>query len=199
MRLLCLACLTWMVSACSSAPVREPDYTTPEGTLLSFHHAFKNEITEREYECFSQEFKRRHGNMDFSSYFDLRHLIEKKYPMSTWFFSLQDLKANITDRIVLLDEGFAWLKLSIMGEEITIEFVRETVYRLEFDEKGLVEDYIYSTEPFIHSRDNKLEVHLPLASKTAKNYPYWRKILVEKRWKFLDFSFLHERMKGSIQ
>lgn len=201
MRMLLMAGLALAASACCSTPPGPPDFSTPEATLLTYHEAFKNENKTLEYECLSTEFKRNNGNLDHKTYYDIRCIIEEEYPLETWAFSLQDLDDNIVDRFISLDDGRAWLKLSVYGQEMTIDFTRELVCRLEFDDGH--EQSLDPGENPLHASENQLEIQLPLdkysAVKVAKRLPHWRKVLVEKRWKVLDFSFLREKMSGSAE
>ncbi|MHC4943510.1 MAG: hypothetical protein ACYTG7_10890 [Planctomycetota bacterium] len=190
--------LPWLAGACSTPPLRAPDYTSPEKTLLTFHNAFQNKATSREYECFSYEFKKNQGNMNLSSYYEVRRQFEEKYPLESFFFSMQDLRDNILDKRLLPDGLHAQLKLSLGGKETTIWFVRETVYRFEFDDEGrLEEDLTDPLETLVSDKGDRLIFDLPLSSKTSKRKDALRKILVEKNWKFLDFSFLHEKIDVS--
>jgi hypothetical protein len=189
--------LPWLAGACSTPALKAPDYTTPEKTLLTFHNAFKNKNTPREYECFSHEFKQNQGGMDLKSYYEVRRHFEERYPLENWLFSMQDLEDNIVDKRLEPGGRVAHLKLSLGGQETTIDFVRETVYRFEFDEGRLEEDLAAPLETLVRDEEEKLILELPMSSKTRKRKDALRKILVEKRWKFLDFSFLHEKMDAS--
>jgi hypothetical protein len=199
--MLLLAGLALAASACCSTPPGPPDYSTPEATLLTYHEAFKNEDTEAEYECLSDELKRRYGNLGFSWYYDFRGILAEEYPFEIWAFSLQDLDDNIVDRFVSLDEGRAWLKLSVYGREMTIEFIREAVCIVENYEGAYLQ--LDPGEHPVRINEAQVLVEVPVdkysARKTPRFFPRWRKVMVEKRWKFLDFSFLHEKMSGSAE
>lgn len=194
MRCILLVVLSLAATACRSAPMKDPDLTTPEMTLHTFHDAFKHDLVDREYECFSYQFKKDHGNMDVKSYYEARRLFVDEHPMAAFFFSLGDLRDNIVE-LSGTEGDLATMKLSLGGEEIVIYFTQEAAYQLEFDKVRTERDDIL--EPFsdiVAARDRKLNVSLPLSKRTRENHRKLRRIVVEKRWKFLDFPFLDENI-----
>lgn len=178
------------LAGCTTTPI-VPDYSTPEKTLLTFHEAFKQSEIPFEYECFSQRFKEIQGNMDLKSYYEVRKQFEDEYPLESFLFSLKDIEDNIKEKTFSPDGRSALLTLSIGGEDYSIWFIRETIYRFEFDQGRPFEDFSRPLEELIAVEGDALEVTLPLIKKNMKRLEALRTVIVEERWKFLDFSFLH--------
>jgi hypothetical protein len=200
MRTLLLAWLALMAaSGCSSLP-GPPDYSTPEKTLISFHDAFKHEVVAREYECLSQAFKENRGNLNLAGYHEFRRNLKDEYPIVFLLLSLNDIEDNIVEVRYRGDE--ADVDVSFAGNAFTITMIRETIVRFEFDKGRVKEDRIFQPLPSLLTLENAwLGVMLPMDERildyVGKKIQYLRKILVEKRWKFLDFSIEDEKITGS--
>jgi hypothetical protein len=134
--------------------------------------------------------------MNLSNYLDLRKLFEEEHPVASLLFSLEDLSDNIIEEVPAFEYGTAWLKLEVGGEEVTIGFTRETIYRLEFDQANSWEDRIGDRDLYGVARPegDELVLRLPLCDRYLKYPDQLRKVVVENQWKFLDFSFLHEKI-----
>ncbi len=197
MRLLFIMAALVSAAACGTPQLKEANMTTPEHTLETFHNAFRHDMVDREYECLSLAFKQRHGNMDLKSYYHLKQILRDEHPVASYLFSLGGLGDNIVEKVPGPGPDLASLKLTVMGKEETIYFIRETVYRLEFDEGRVEEDITDPLQQLLSVGKNRIEVALPLSARTRKRIGQLRKVLVEKRWKFLDFSFLDENIEVS--
>jgi len=193
----------------SDPPLGPADFTTPTKTLLTFHEAFRlGENTEREYECFSKEFKKNikknlnfSRDLDYSSYFEIRNILAEENPVAVFLFSLEDLSDNIKEEKPIDDDEMD-LYLDVKGEEIIISFIRETVFRLEFDGKNRPEEgFLSHIKDIIMESGNGLLIGLFLPSRTRKRLGNkihaLRKIVVEEKWKFKDFSFLHKNFSAA--
>jgi hypothetical protein len=182
------------MGACCATPLGEPDFTTPTNTLLTFHECFKEDNHVREYECFSDQFKKEWENLSLSRYMDMRKIFENEHRVASLLFSLQDLSDNIVEEVPGLEPYTAILHLEVGGQEITIEFICVTSYQIEFDQArpdgGFVEDLYQIAKP----EGDEFVIRLPLSGKIQKYPTQLRKVLVERRWLFLDFSFLHEKI-----
>lgn len=190
--------LALLAGACCTPSPGPPDFSTPEATLRTFQQAFHREDVSAEYECFSLPFKANNGNFGLDDYYEFRRRFVEEHPVAAFLFSRNDLSNNITARSPLQGRELAWLKLEVAGEEVTIDFILETVYRLEYGAGARPEeDFLADPEEAVRARDGRLEITLPLSPRTCEHLPELRRVLVEKRWKFLDFSFLRAMMSPS--
>lgn len=198
MRALALTLFLVFTAACCVTPIKDPDFTTPENTLFTFHDAFsRGDVMEREYECFSRIFKKNNGNMDYRSYYEFRHILAEEHPVAMFLFSLEDLSDNIIEN-KRISEDEAELRIAVKGEEITLAFVRETIYRLEFDRGRAEEDFLPPLQEIIVEGERVFTLDVPLSRKTRKRLHTLRRVNIEKQWKFLDFSFLNKN-PGSVR
>lgn len=195
MRILIPAVLAMLCGACKAPPLGPADYSTPSATLLTFQNAFQNDRADREYECFSQEFKKNHSSLSLSSYYETRQMLLEDQPVAAYIFSLNDLSDNIIEEIISPKGDRATLVLSVYGEEVFIEFIRETLFQIEFDEARAVGDFLPKPlHDLIRFNEEEHEFYLTLflSPRIRDNLRSIRKIMVEKNWKFLRFSFLDE-------
>ena len=197
MRSFMALCLSLITASCCSTPLGPPDYSTPKATLMTFQEAFRNDAAYREYECFSLVLKKRLGSLDYKSYYDSRYQFIDDHPMMAFLFSLNDLDDNIMETEYRADGKEAWLTLSVGGEIIVIAFIEETFYHIEYLRARPQGDLIPEPHTKIVQKERELEITLPLSKRTRENFDEIQKILVEKRWMFLDFSFLHETISSS--
>ena len=191
--------LLLFAGACCTTPPAPPDFSTPEATLRTFQQAFDRDDVAAEYECFSLPFKERNGSFGLDDYYEFRRRFVSEHPVAAFLFSKNDLTNNITARSPLEGRELAWLEIEAGGRKVTIDFMLETVYRLEYGGAGTrpEEDFIPDPEAALRARNGTLEIVLPLSPRTRKHLSELKRVLVEKRWKFLDFSFLHDMMGPS--
>jgi hypothetical protein len=194
MRFLLIFGLFFLVPACTT-PLPPPDYSTPKHTLLSFHEAFKRDEVAREYECLSQAFKKKHGSLGLSGYHEFRRKLADEYPLAFLLFSLNDIEDNIGSPQITGDT--ADVDLVFGGNTITVTLLRETIYHLEFDEGPAAGGLSPPLQTLIQEGEGWFGIMLDMTQKTKRRLMKLRKILVEKRWKFLDFSLLDEKMMDS--
>jgi len=191
------AILAVCLTSCRT-PTPVPDFSTPVATLKTFQDAFRAEVPELEYECFSDDFKEKQGRLDLDTYALMRAQAIRENPLAATLLSLKDLAGSVTDLTIDPSRRVATMTLSILGEEINIFFFRETFYRLEFDE-GIrtVEDLmppLYAGS--IRTGPDSFEVAFRnVKRKWLRNLPCLRRLVVEERWKFGEF-FLESENAG---
>ena len=176
----------------------EPDFSTPTAALRTFQEAFRRDAVDIEFECFSQVFKDRQGNLDYESYYDFRYQFVDEHPVAAFLFNLNDLDNNVVNTDYRSDGKTARLDLRVAGEDHWIDFILETEYFLEyFGEDWTARDIIPEPHTKIFRKGNQIEIDVPLNRQTRnKDLGDLRKLLLEKRWKFLDFSFVHENIEA---
>ncbi len=189
--------LPLLAVSCSATSVPAADFSLPEKTLKTFQEAFGREDVVLEYDCFSLLFKKQNGNFGLDNYYEFRSKFVDEHPVAAFLFSINDLTDNITIRSPLKGMEWASLTLEVAGEEIIITFILETTYRLEYLEARPEEDLLLDPHTRILEKEGQLEINLPMTPRTRKHLGDLKKILVEKRWKFLEFSFQNEKMSVS--
>lgn len=185
-------------SACSAIPplYEEPDFSTPEKTLLTYYNAFQNKNLEREYECFSDTLKNRF-NFGLPMYEEFRSQFEDQ---NSWLFlrilNRLDLKEHILDQGA--DKDTAWIKLLMNDEEILIYFVRKAGYRLEDLEGHAYWEKLSAPIPeVLRIQEDRLYIEIPMLSnrqktKVQKKLDNLGAFIIESQWRILDLPFLKE-------
>jgi hypothetical protein len=187
-------CLAVTLPACK-APAPIPDFTTPIATLETFQSAFKADLPVLEYECFSLDFKEKQGGLDLDIYASMRNQAIDENPLAAALLSMKDLTKSVTEVAVDETRRMATMTLSILGEELLVIFVRETYYRLEYDENiRTVEDLMPPLfAGSIRTGPDTFELTFRnVPKKWLRNLPYIRRIVAEERWKFGEFFLLKE-------
>lgn len=178
-------------TACTTPPVT-PDFSTPEKTLKTFHSAFRNDIADLEYECLSRDFKNKNEIL-YQGYYDFREEFKANNRILSFLAGLVDIEGCVRKQEIHENGRIAVLSLDLMGEEVSIAFIRENKYRLEFDEGRPEADIIGPMEHVISTGGSGMFVTLPLSPKTRKRLDKIRRIEVKEQWKFYDFSYLSEK------
>jgi len=192
---LCILLIGLLMGACSSiSPLyEEPDYSTPEKTLLTYYNAFQNKDLQREYECFSDTIKKEF-NFGLSIYQEFRTLFEEETSWLTLrIVNHLDMKEHILDQGQTEDQ--AWIKLKVGGQEIMICFIRKTGFRLEDFDGYILDDLTLPIQELAHIKNNKLCIEIPLLSKrqiktVREKLPKLGEVRIDSQWKILDLPFL---------
>ncbi len=179
------------MSACCTEPV-VPDFTTPMATLSTFQGAYRNDLPELEYECFGLDLKSRIGSLDLDRYILWRDEALQENPYLNVVLNFKDLVDNVSEPEYGPHGRTAKLFLNLLSKEIQLYFIRETFFRLEFEE-GLrpVECRTAPLHPGlieVSGRTIRLEV-ADLPPRWIRQLPKSRKLVVEECWKFDGFLF----------
>ncbi len=202
-RLLFLAAvlLSTLPAACCTPPPPDPDFSTPEETLATFQGAFRADDPELEYECFSGEFKERQGGFGLESYAFAREQAIDENPLLAALLDLRDLTGHVKNVIADPLKRRAEIVLSILGEEFRVRFVRETVYRLEFDgDSRIREELMPPLCDAIRQKNGSLQVELlDVPRSWLRNLPTLRRVVLEEQWKFRDLELIDGKSRASPQ
>lgn len=187
------------VSACCTEQV-VADFTTPASTLTTFQEAYRSDMPELEYECFGLDFKERIGSLDLDRYIIWRNEALEDEPFLNAILNLKDLAGCTSEPQLGPDGRTASLLLTILSQEIRLFFIRETTFRLEFDE-GLrpVECQTEPLYPGLLEVDGKSIIFKvnDLRPRWIRQLPRSRKLVVEECWKFDGFFFPQEDEDGT--
>jgi hypothetical protein len=189
---LAAALLSALPAACCTPPAPEPDFSTPGKTLATFQGAFRADAPLLEYECFSAEFKDLQGGFDLDSYTFAREQAIDENPLLAALLDLRDLAGHIKNVTANPLEREAEVVLSILGEEFRIRFVRETIYRFEFDGNSRIrENLMPPLRDAVREKNGSVHVTLPDVRRGwLRNPADLRRVVLEEQWKFRDFELI---------
>ncbi len=180
------------LSSCCTLPP-EPDFSTPAATLCTFQKAFRADAPEIEYACFSLDFKETMGSLDLDRYEIMRDRVLEDNPLLSTLFKVKDIDSFINKTEFRNEPSGikkALMTISLLGREITLLFICETIYRMEFN--GGVRPMEVSMPPLypISMRKRKEAVMLVIPDvhpRCINNISLVRKLVVEEQWKLADF------------
>jgi len=186
------ASLVFFLFSCCATPPPVPDFSTPVAVLTTFQQAFRAGEPRLEYECFSQELKEKKGGLDYDGYVIGRRQALEENPLLGPLLDLKDLPGHVTSLAVDPGGRRAEMTLDILGKRIGISFVRETVYRLEFDgDRRVREGAMSPLAEAIAAKKGAFSVAVEnVPPSWLEKFPSLRKLVLEELWKFGDFGLI---------
>lgn len=156
-------------------------FRSPRQTVESFQVFLAADLPEREYRCFSQDFRRRNGLSAFG-YGEARDELFRRYPWLKWIADAE-VAGEGSD-----GEGRHWMDLETAGRTVRVKLVREDFFEIQ-DGQGLVTDGDADFDELaqLGSDGRLLRLRLPL-DPALDGLGGVSEVLVARHWKIDDLS-----------
>lgn len=156
-------------------------FRSPRQTVESFQVFLKADLPEREYRCFSQDFRARNGLSAFG-YGEARDELFRRYPWLKWIADAEIAGEGS------LGEGRHWMDLETAGRTVRVKLVREDFFEIQ-DGDGLVTDGDADFDDLAHLTGDGRRLSLRLSlDPSLDGLEGVSEVLVARHWKIDDLS-----------